>query len=349
MGLAGLKQGLWRGIATAYHLSGAARARNRGCAAILTYHRILSSDDLRSQFVQPGMYVGVEAFRMQMDYLRRESCVISFAELLRRWSEGDWDAGVPYCVITFDDGWLDNYREAFPVLRGHGLPATIFLPTDFIGTARWFWPERLGLLLKSAEAWGNQRQDREAVHAALRVGLQAGWPERATRPFPSTISAAAADDVIDACKQLEAGYLEDLLASLASRFSIDMPTGRTVVDWEEVREMSRQGISFGSHSCSHRLLDRLTNEECRAEAVLSLEQLRTNGAAVAPVFCYPNGNYSVVAQGMVREAGYEAAVSCRPGLETSQPSDLFGLKRISLHQDISATPSLFAMALAGLR
>lgn len=51
------------------------------------------------------------------------------------------------CLITFDDGWKDNYTYAYPVLKRHHIPALIFLTTDFIGTSRAFWHEQLGDLL----------------------------------------------------------------------------------------------------------------------------------------------------------------------------------------------------------
>jgi UDP-2,3-diacylglucosamine pyrophosphatase LpxH len=68
--------------------------------------------------------------------------VLSLNELLERWRTDQLDASKAYCVITFDDGWQDNYQYAFPVLKHYGLPATIFLATDFIGTDRWFWPDQ---------------------------------------------------------------------------------------------------------------------------------------------------------------------------------------------------------------
>jgi peptidoglycan/xylan/chitin deacetylase (PgdA/CDA1 family) len=108
-------------------------------------------------------------------------------------------------------------------------------------------------------------------------------------------------------------------------------------------------MTFGSHSCSHRLLTRLSKKEVREEAARSYKELRKSGAAIVPVFCYPNGNYDAGVQEAVKDEGYQAALSVVGGVEGRQPSDLFALKRISLHNDMSNTRSLFALALSGFR
>lgn len=344
MSLGVVKEWIWQTAAGAYYWSGAARRGHRGRVAILTYHRVLTDHDLNAECAQPGMYVREHVFAMQMEYLRRHFQILSFRELLDRWTAGQWDAEASYCVITLDDGWLDNYRHAFPILKRLGMPATIFLPTDFIETSRWFWPERLSYLIRAAAMPDCGPARRETVLEVLRGALPHGAVGE-----DALAAAGSYDRVIELCKELDAERIEGLLARLSDCLEVAVPQSRVLVNWDEVREMSRYGITFGSHSCSHRLMTQLSASEIRNEVDRSAQVLCERGVETVPVFCYPNGNYNAACEQAVREAGYEAAVSCDSGTEGAVPSARFALRRISIHDDISKTPSLFALALSGLR
>ena len=107
----------------------------RGSTVILTYHRVVEKWDRTLDYSQPGMVVTVPTFERQLSFLREHFDIVPFSSLLAVGNE-DRPAARPRCVITFDDGWRDNYDLAFPILRQHDLPATIFLTTDFVGTDR---------------------------------------------------------------------------------------------------------------------------------------------------------------------------------------------------------------------
>src|SRR4030065_404287 len=64
----------------------------RGKVIILTYHRVVSKKELDAESIQPGMYVTAETFAMQMQFIKQYFSGISFAELLRLWSDRTRDA-----------------------------------------------------------------------------------------------------------------------------------------------------------------------------------------------------------------------------------------------------------------
>lgn len=323
-------------LAGASSLTGSAPRNLTGKVICLMYHRVLRQADLDRYHVQPGMYVRDDIFDQHIIYLKKHFRILSCAELLALWQGRSWDPEQRYCVITFDDGWLDNYLHAYPVLRKYDAPATIFLPTGLIGTDHWFWPDRvahvLGHCLRSPDG------------SCLRR-LYDRWPKLKNDRIPDRSDEI--DRVIEQFKTSSPEEVEQFLDDAASLSGCTLPRERLLLNWDEVREMSGHGISFGSHSVSHGILPLMSPGQAQEEITGSLRALRDRAVNHVPVFCYPNGSSSPELAGQVRAAGYAAAVTTRFGYEGSAPDDLFRIKRIGIHNDISMTTSLFRWHIEG--
>jgi peptidoglycan/xylan/chitin deacetylase (PgdA/CDA1 family) len=311
----------------------------QGKAVILTYHRVVSEGELETQCIQDGMYVSVEVFAEQMKFLKTHFVVLSFSELLSMWEEKRWDPTRRYCVVTFDDGWLDNYIYALPVLIRYGIPATVFLPTGFIGTNEWFWPDKVGWLYR-------QFVKRSTKERAFIVSVLRG---RHTWVYggENTLLQRGSDAVVEWCKTLSSAQIAVFVSGWAEVLEVTLPSNRQVVNWEEVRTMSDAGVSFGSHSVTHAILTKLHWDDVMREMVDSWASLTQRSIRVVPVFCYPNGDWSEEIGRCVKAAGYQAATTTQFGYESQTPSNLFGLNRVSVHHDISCSDALFAFHLAG--
>jgi peptidoglycan/xylan/chitin deacetylase (PgdA/CDA1 family) len=308
------------------------------------YHRVLSGAEVSLQSIQPGMYVLESVFSEHMRFLKDNFTVLSLQELLNLWQTGDLDEQDRYCVITFDDGWLDNYLHAYPILRRLGLPATIFLPTDYVGTDQWFWPDQLSFLLQTASSSPPTRNNLEKIGKTLSLFFAHDtheFTEALVRHEPVT------DQMIERCKQMSIEQIRTLLESLASELNIPLPKDRVIVNWDEVREMSLNGLSFGSHSCSHRILTTISPDETSDELARSKEVLLAQGVNYVPVFCYPNGNNDARIQGQVEDCGYQAAVTVQMGVEGAKPKNRFAIPRVGIHNDVTSTMPLFSFRLFG--
>ena len=119
---------------------------------VLLYHRV--NDTQRDRLT-----VGIEQFDAEMAWLARRYPLASIDEVLR----GDIDrrARRPIVAVTFDDGYLDNYENAAPILIRHRVPAAFFVSTGVIGTNKGFAHDQaLGPL--PTMTWDHLR----AMHAA---------------------------------------------------------------------------------------------------------------------------------------------------------------------------------------
>lgn len=299
--------------ARAYWLSPHFLSHQKGRALILMYHRVIPPAELEGTFVQPGMYVTPETFERHLQFLTAQYEVLSLTDLLDRWQQGSWRDDARSAVITFDDGWLDNYEYAYPLLRRYGVPATIFLATDLAGTNDWLWSDRLGYLL----------------HSLGQPGERERW-----------------DGTIERAKSLPAAARDRLLDSVASAAGVRFPPTRRFINWDEAREMSSHGILFGSHTSTHANLTRLSGDALDCELRRPLDVLREQRVNHAAVLSYPNGDHTRAVVDATRAAGYRAAVSTRIGTESRLPSDLFRLKRVGVHDTVTRSVPLLALHIA---
>lgn len=344
-----IKSTLRHFLALIYYMAGGYRATRQGKVLLLMYHRVLKDNDEIIPFIQPGMYVAESVFKKQMAYLKKYHEIISLADMLVLLKESKVDNNKSYCIVTFDDGWRDNYLNAFPILKKYGIPSTIFLATDFIGTNHWFWHEKLTYLF--------MQRSKDILKMPMEIDSRynSGIKSDCLDAIYSAIKQNGGKDakeILDIIIERLKGYsqedIENVLTKLYSKLDLSEPAERILLDWDEIKKMSDGGISFGSHTCKHHILTEITMTEVREELEESMLKLKKQDLTFVPVFCYPNGNYNEKIQETVRDCGYEAAVTTKFGYENIPCNDRFGIKRVGVHNDISSTIPLFTFHLSGL-
>lgn len=319
-------------------------ARHAYTWRVLCYHRTIDPEAL-PYGLQPGMFVRPRNFAWQMELIARRFKAISLEALCELLREG---RPVPAntIVITFDDGWLDNYEHAFPVLKRLGVPATIFLPTAFIGTERMFWTDEVALAVREAKRAPNalgeiKRLDPEA--------LAGGGSEELVAAARSMASISEVDHLVEYLKRATPTVRQATLQVLAlvRQSGAAAASTRVFVNWEEVEQMRAAGISFGSHSHEHHNLTELDAATLDADIAASYRTLRAHGLAQdheAP-FCFPGGYYNERCLEALDRAGVRyCTTTTRESVLSGRPM-LIG--RTLIHDDISATAPLFLARLAG--
>ncbi len=313
-----------------------------GAFIILMYHRIIARDEARNG-VQAGMYVEPGTLERQLRFLKRYFVFCPLEEVFdgsQRKVRAFHDR--PSCVLTFDDGWADFYTNCFPILKAYGVPATIFLPTHFIGSQDSFWTDRLSDLF--FRRWRESKAGRGQLRAE-----EPGDPlvQRLMRLDGSRESRL--ESAIALLKSQRNEEIERIITALATEWRIEPnPPGRLFLSWGEVKEMGQSGlITFGSHTATHRILTTLSKEEVKEELVKSREEL-TARKAVDPAFIpfsYPNGNHTEDICRTVRDTGYHLAVTTKKGWNT-RGADASLYKRFPIHQDMTFSPAMLGCRIA---
>ena len=300
----------------------------KNCCVVLVYHRI-TSPEKEDVPVQDGMYVRPEVFEKHLRYLKRRYEFISLDKLLSILNNsGSFNKA---CHITFDDGWHDNYTNAFPLLRKYHVPATIFLVTDFIGTSEWFWPEKVLYLLRNISVLDIKND----ISNELKYILKIYGHKEFTREKRE-------QSIILFLKGQGPQIQEKVVHDLEEISNIEIPKNRQLLTWDEVRDMSKNYISFGSHGRTHVILTSLEDmNEIRHELIESKSTIEAQTGDTVKCFCYPNGNNSPDIIDIAKECGYSCAFGNING-KLGYRDILYNLKRIRIHNDISYNIPMFA-------
>ena len=118
---------------------------------VLTLHRVLPQQEVAACH-NPYLVLSEKSFEKFLSWLIQHFAIVSLTDLLSASISGDGRRRL--CALTFDDGWEDNFRVAFPILQKYSIPATVFLATGYIGSTQRMPEERLRKLWKRAEGEG---------------------------------------------------------------------------------------------------------------------------------------------------------------------------------------------------
>lgn len=310
------------------------RSRPSGLT-ILAYHRVL---DMGDEDAFPGdpelVSASVACFRRQMVALKRFWSPIPLRDAVAAVERGQV---LPprSVVVTFDDGHGDNYIHAYPILKELGLPATIFLSTGYIGSENVFWFDRVCTLLHVAPA---------GSYTVTPLFTPVALGDVCSRRH-------AAQALLAALKQVPDAQMRSAVAELEARFGAYAPVQMTRaanLNWDQVREMSRNGIDFGSHTVTHPILTRVGAEQLRHELAASREAIEHNTGHPCDILAYPVGKPYAYNQQVIetaRACGYRAALSYVDGVDDFRSADLFALKRVSVERYYSHPLFLWRMLL----
>ncbi|MBZ5516297.1 MAG: polysaccharide deacetylase family protein [Acidobacteriia bacterium] len=299
---------------------------------VIGLHRVLSEEqECRANSLE-GIVMRERTFAKLLDYLGRHFAVLSLDAFL----DGRRAPGSkPRCLLTFDDGWRDNYTTALPWLKKHRMPAVIFVVTGFIEERNTFWVERL------IQGWRSPEQ-----HAGFRKALEDSTQGR--------LVGTTFEGIVEHLKNLPAQNREALLASWISAAHVEDGNPDETFTWEEAADLQKEGIDIEAHSFTHPLLVYEDEQTVSRELAGSKRMLEERLKKKVRAFAYPNGTWDDRVRRQVQMAGYDCAFTTAPGWH-HRGDDIYTIRRIMLHEGKVTgvggefSPAALAVRLSGLR
>lgn len=264
---------------------------------VMAYHRVISRGEAERDYVHSAMWVSPETFESQLAWMRSIGEVVDYHRVLDFATPNT----KPLFAITFDDGWLDTYEVAFPILKKHRLPAIVFLVSGAMESGQLFWPEDVVTKThRITTSAGAQR----VLPALLDL-----WPDGVPRPSSLALSPGVlTEEWVEVLKLVPERERSARIDSYYRRVGADpVPLQGYLMSWPQAREMQEAGIEFGSHSHTHRILKGVPGHEIESEAARSRKLLAERLQADIDAFCYPNARFDGTEGAILVRCGYRYA------------------------------------------
>ncbi|MBZ4335158.1 polysaccharide deacetylase family protein [Corallococcus sp. AS-1-12] len=293
---------------------------------IVSYHRVVSDFTGELQRSIPGLLISQETFRRHLEQAHAAGFELASLGDAVDVMAGRRAAKKDLFVVTFDDGYRDVYRYAYPVLKQMGVPAITYLPTAFINTDKRFNHDRL-------------------FHLLRRVQERRFRPDYATMPGPSvellgpiltgqkTTSAALDDFIGEHPTRVLTGIIDALEQQLGGGADL-LPEQGDVMNWDEVRQMARDGFEFGAHTLGHTVLTLEPTAVVEKEILESKQTIEREVGVQVKDFAYCNGWYSDEMIRVLSQNGFRSGVTTED-LPNRVGGDPFTLKRKVMWENFS--------------
>lgn len=292
----GLKQIVRDVTASLLYKSGVTRPENRARLSIVTFHRVLPAEEL-AEYPIPDIAVTPEELAWFLEFFGAHFEVGTLEQMHERWNAGA-EFEKPPLAITFDDGQLDNFRHARPVLNRARVRASFFVPTDAIETGRLLWHDRAGYAM---HAW--LKQDEAAARRVLDdLGLGRAPTSELAALFVVRIKALTEAE--------RRALVEDIEARTGHP---GPPAWDGMMNFDQLLTLAREEHEIGSHSHTHPILTQIPVAQAAEELSLSRAILEQKLGRTVTSLCYPNGDTDEAVARAARRAGYRRAVTTRWG------------------------------------
>ena len=302
---------------------------------ILGYHRICDLPGEDFPFDRELISATPEEFERELRYLKQNLDLMTIEELERILGAGGALPKRP-ALITFDDGYADNYDVAFPILRGLGLSACFFISTRIVGTKLLPWWDQVSCCFNRAKvsAFASPFGGQDPPYRCEK-----SESKKSASRFLARMKAAQWPEALD--------YLTILIQETGVD-PADFVQSPPFFSWDQAREMLAGGMELGGHTRSHPVLGRVRERGVlEAEIGGCFEDMTCELGRTPLAFSYPEGYefaMSEAADEAIVKAGFKVSFSYMHHFAPKNPKSLFRLPRI--HSEYSQNFGEFRWGMA---
>ncbi len=286
---------------------------------ILNYHRI---GNRLNSLLDRNLWSATDAdFDAQIKLIAKNFQVVGLHELdsVVRNRRGR------FVMVTFDDGYLDNYTNAYPILKSHGVTATFFITTGFLDIPMVPWWDEIAWMVRSSPL----------------NGLDVNQWTQTPVPFDEPDRETAINRLLSVYKRLSGSLTEEFVNFLADALGSG-PCPQQIakelwMSWDMIREMKQNGMTFGGHTVSHPVLANLSAEQQDVEIATCRHRLIEELGEPIDAFSYPVGgpkSYNAETQAALVRHGFKYAFTYQGGYCHHGHTDRFAIPRTAIETDI---------------
>ncbi len=286
---------------------------------VLTYHRI--GDDKTDPWDPMVFSATGEEFDEQVSYIKRKHALVTLDEALA-FVEGNDKSKSGRCrvLFSFDDGYLDNYQIAFPVLKSHGAQGVFFLCSNIVGSGHVPWWDHIAYLVKS----GSKKKFTLHFPVPLEVDIDRDGLGESLRKILGIYKTQENLDLVR--------FIRELKETVDGK---DLPQNtRRFLTWDEAREMLAGGMAIGAHTHTHAMLSKLSEDEQRNELRQSRLIISEKLGVNVDSFAYPFGTqtaFTKKTEQIAEEVGFRGAFSYYGNMANQHPNiERFNIMRVSV-------------------
>ena len=278
---------------------------------VLLYHRVA---DL--SFDPQLLSVSIHNFREQLLFLKRNYEILRFED---EWVKNDQ----PTIMITFDDGYADNYQNVLPILEELKIPATFFISTGMVGSDREFWWDDLERLILIPDEYPSEMElhingKNYTWNLSFNVKICDDEWDVLSEYVPSSRCQLYKDlhCLLKSLHHEQRNTVLSMIAETTNQKEHGRLTHRALTKAELVLLASSEFVTIGAHTCTHPQLSGLNSEEQEEEILISKITLEKWLNKTISVFSYPFGSradYDINSVSVCRRLKFIKVASNNPG------------------------------------